>query len=116
MHDQASPGRSRHLVAVRPGAQPSPAEPDNRPVLYTLSARAEALLAATEPTIRPARPTRVTLALWPRQTAEDARQLLYRLAETSAADLTPGQLAFTLGLLHGAGMNLLDIIDAITEP
>jgi len=59
---------------------------------------------------------RVRLGLWHRQETEDARQFLYQLAETDTADLTPGRLAFTLGRLHGAALNLLDIIDAIVEP
>jgi hypothetical protein len=119
MHDQAGPGRTcrpRHLSAV-----PISPDLDSRPIPYILTGRAEALLAETEPAaprLAPGavRTPRVTLALWPRQTAEDARQLLYRLAEAEAADLSHGQLAFTLGLLHGAAMNLLDIIDSITEP
>ena len=59
---------------------------------------------------------RVRLGLWHRKEAEDARQLLYQLAEIDAADLAPARLGFTLGRLHGAALNLLDIIDAITEP
>lgn len=99
MHDQAVRPR---LAAVPAG----PSGPEDEPVPYTLTPRGEFTLG----------PPRITLGLWQRQEAEDARQLLYRLAETDAADLSPGQLAFTLGRLHGAGLNLLDIIDAITEP
>lgn len=108
MHDQAGPGwpgRPRHLAAVPIG----PPGTEDAPVPYALAARAES-------TLGPSRPRRLTLALWHRQTAEDARQLLYRLAEADAADLSHGQLAFTLGRLHGAALNLLDIIDTITEP
>lgn len=107
MHDQASRSpHTRHLAAVPPNTGPPSLTPADRPVPYTLTLKAELAL----------RPTRVTLTLWHRQTAEDARQLLYRLAETSAAELAPSQLAFTLGMLHGSATNLLDIIDAITEP
>jgi hypothetical protein len=48
--------------------------------------------------------------------AEHARQLADQLAEADAADMTPGQAAFNLGRMCGAALNLLDIIDAITEP
>lgn len=100
MHDQAARPR---LAAVP--ADP-PRGPEDEPVPYILTPRAEFALG----------PPRVTLGLWQRQEAEDARQLVYQLAETDAADLTPTRLAFTLGRLHGAALNLLDIIDAITEP
>lgn len=73
-------------------------------------------LTAVPPTPEPQPTGRIRLSLWHRQEAEDARQLLYRLAETDADGLAPGQLAFTLGRLHGAALNLLDIIDTITEP
>jgi hypothetical protein len=139
MHDQASPDRPgppRHLAAVPIGTQASSPDPEagytdggswvrrmsekyqsvvddgSEPsgpiesVPYTLTSRAEFALG----------PPRFRLGLWQRMEAEDARQLLYQLAEIDAADLSPTRLAFTLGRLHGAAMNLLDIIDAITEP
>lgn len=95
MHDPPRPSRPRHLHPVPSALQ---VIPDPRPSI--------------EP-----RPTgRVRLGLWQRQEAEDARQLVYQLAEVDAAELAPARLAFTLGRLHGAALNLLDIIDAITEP
>lgn len=109
MPDQTGPsrpGRLRHLAAIPPSIPAPRSDPDNRPVPYTLTPRAESALG----------PPRVMLTLWQRMEAEDARQLVYQLAEASAADLTPALLAFILGRLHGAAMNLLDIIDAITEP
>ena len=105
MPDQTGPsrpGRPRHLAAI-PAARSGP---DDQPVSYTLTPRAESALG----------PSRVMLTLWQRMEAEDARQLVYQLAEASAADLNPPLLGFILGRLHGAALNLLDIIDAITEP
>lgn len=92
--------RPRHLAPVPNGTQtiPRPRQP-----------------APEDP--RPLGPSgRVRISLWHRKETEDARQLLYQLAEADAADLDPARLGFTLGRLHGAALNLLDIIDAITEP
>jgi hypothetical protein len=99
MHDQTSaPGKPRHLTSVPNGTIPRPRQP-----------------APEDP--RPLGPSgRVRISLWHRKETEDARQLLYQLAEIDAADLGPARLGFTLGRLHGAALNLLDIIDAITEP
>jgi len=92
------PDKPRHLTPVPNGTIPRPRQP-------------------APPDRRPFGPVgRVRLGLWQRQEAEDARQFLYQLAEADTADLAPARLAFTLGRLHGAALNLLDIIDAITEP
>jgi hypothetical protein len=98
MHDQTGrtrPGRPRHLAVIPAGPHPPPF----------------ALPAYSAPAVG-----RVRLALWQRQVAEHARQLADQLAEADAADMTPGQAAFNLGRMCGAALNLLDIIDAITEP
>lgn len=108
MHDQAGrtrPGRPRHLAAI-PASIPAPRPGrDDRPIAYTLTGRAETLLTA-----------RVRLDLWQRAEVEDARRIADQLAEADAADLTPGQAAFHVGRICGVALNLLDIIDAITEP
>jgi hypothetical protein len=94
------PDKPRHLAPVPNGTQ-------------TISRPCQP--APSDP--RPLGPSgRVRIGLWHRKETEDARQLVYQLAMTDTADLDPARLAFTLGRLHGAALNLLDIIDAITEP
>lgn len=108
MHDQADrtrPGRPRHLAAIPAGPPASHLGRSDRLVPYTLTGKAETLLTA-----------RVRLDLWQRAEVEDARRIADQLAEADAADLTPGQAAFHVGRMTGVALNLLDIIDAITEP
>lgn len=98
MHDRTD--KPRHLAVVPPdGSGPDVPRPRD-----------------AEPVALPRPGGRVRLTGWQRQEAEDARQLLWQLAEAGTPELAANRLAFNLGRLHGAALNLLDIIDAITEP
>jgi hypothetical protein len=109
MHDHPGsgrPARPRHLAPVPNGpATSAPAGTIPRP-------RAEAPAAPS-----PLGPSgRVRIGLWHRHEIEQARELMYQLAQADTADLDTARLGFTLGRIHGAALNLLDILDAITEP